>query len=227
MKVLKGISLFFVYPAAMLLLGFWGGVKTASFFYPGEVQSAIPQELSTEHPGHSDQAVREETPTEMQDDVEDAVKTVSAQRETLAADTEYVLLETDILRDTEVETSWRLPNQYIGMDRDQFLTVVENYSSFPPLSELERGFVNAEVVSFARDRVVVRMNYQYVQPGSGFYLAVVDHEVVVYLEDRETVYINTGILLETLPEELQMEIMEMRFVEDEGALYSFLETYSS
>lgn len=227
MKVLKGISLFFVYPAAMLLLGFWGGVKTANYFYPGEVQHVIPQELSTEHTEQSTRTLWEESPAEMQDDAEDAVKPVSAQRETLAADTEYVLLETDILRDTEVETSWRLPNQYIGMDRDQFLTVVENYSNFPPLSELERGFVNAEVVSFARDRVVVRMNYQYVQPGSGFYLAVVDHEVVVYLEDRETVYINTGILLETLPEELQMEIMEMRFVEDEGALYSFLETYSS
>lgn len=238
MKILKGIGLFFVYPASMLLLGFWGGVQATNFFYPGEIYEG--REMQKE-PGDEEQLsaerVAEETSAwrssgdalseEPQEDLEDTAKAVSAQRETLSVDTEYVLLETDILRETEVETSWKLPNQYIGMDREQFLTAMENYSSFPPLSEMERGFVNAEVVSFSRDRVVVRMNYQYVQPGTGFYLAVQDHEVVVYLEDQETVYINTGILLETLPEELQIEIMEMRFVEDEGALYNFLETYSS
>lgn len=239
MKVLKGIGLFFVYPASMLLLGFWGGVRVTNFFYPGDVyeERGVRHSYETEEKPSADkpsvegpsveELSAEGLADEPKEDSDDAAKTVSAQRDTLSADTEYVLLETDILRDTEVETSWKLPNQYIGMDREQFLTAVENYSSFPPLSEMERGFVNAEVVSFARDRVVVRMNYQYVQPGTGFYLAVKDHEVVVYLEDQETVYINTGILLETLPEDLQIEIMEMRFVEDEGALYNFLETYSS
>ena len=163
----------------------------------------------------------------MQGDGEDELVQVSAVRETLAADTEYVLLETDILRKTEVETSWRLPGQYVGMDREQFLTAMENYGSFPPLSELERGFVNLEVVSFSRERVVVRMNYQYVQPGEGFYLAVQNHEVIVYLEDQETVYINTGIMLESLPEDLQLEIMDMLYMEEEKNLYNFLETYSS
>lgn len=206
MKVLKGIGLFFVYPAAMLVLGFWGGMRAQNFFYP---RTAL------------------ESPREEERIPETEAEPVSLQREKLAADTEYVLLETDVLRGTEVETDWRLPSQYIGMDREQFLAAMENYSSFPPLTEQERGFVGAEVISFARERVVVRMNYRYVQPGSGFYLAVQDHEVVVYLEDRETVYINTGILLETLPEELQLEIMDMRFVEGEGELYNFLETYSS
>jgi hypothetical protein len=92
---------------------------------------------------------------------------------------------------------------------------------------MERGFAGLEVLSFSRERVVVRMNYRYVQPGEAFYLAVQDNEVVVYLEDQETLYINTGIMLESLPEELQMEIMQMLYVEGEGDLYDFLESYSS
>lgn len=257
MKVLKGIGLFFVYPAVMLFLGFWGGVEASQFFYPGSrdesaglAQQAEAQENVSEEadPGDLDSKGRAVKETEarghgmalgediggqgdeedsLQRDGEDELLQVSAVRETLAADTEYVLLETDILRDTEVETSWRLPSQYVGMDREQFLTAMENYGSFPPLSELERGFVNLEVVSFSRERVVVRMNYQYVQPGEGFYLAVQNHEVIVYLEDQETVYINTGIMLETLPEELQLEIMDMLYMEEEKNLYNFLETYSS
>ena len=59
------------------------------------------------------------------------------------------------------------------------------------------------------------------------YLAVSDNEVVVYLEDRSTVYINTGISLEELPEQIQLQIMDMLFVPDEETLYDFLETYSS
>ena len=71
------------------------------------------------------------------------------------------------------------------------------------------------------------MDYRYLQPSDGFYLAVCDNEVVVYLEDRSTIYINTGIALDSLPEKIQMQIMDMLSIPDEETLYDFLETYSS
>lgn len=117
--------------------------------------------------------------------------------------------------------------KYVGMNREQFLEAIEEYEAFPPLSEMERGFVSLEVLSFSRERVVVQMNYRFLVPTSSFYLAVYDNEVVVYLEDKETIYIETEILLEQLPEELQQEIIDMRWMPDEEALYDFLETYSS
>ena len=113
------------------------------------------------------------------------------------------------------------------MNRDQFLEPMELYEAFPPLSEMERGFVSLEVLSFSRERVVVQMNYRYIQPSMGFYLAVYNNEVLVYLEDRETVYIETEIMLEQLPEPLQQEIIDMKWLENEEELYDFLETYSS
>ena len=241
MKVIKGISLFFVYPVTMLVLGFWGGVEASHYFYPGGSVIQEPQVIEDlDFQGDVQRAATEKaqnpegaqgTP-ELSDVMEDGenpqeAMPASSGTEKLSALTEYVLLETDILRNTEVETVWRLPNQYVGMNREQFLVAMENYSSYPPLSEKERGFVNSEVLSFARDRVVVRMNYRYIQPGESFYLAVEANEVIVYLEDKETVYINTGILLDTLPEELQIQIMQMLYMEDEGKLYNFLENYSS
>ena len=71
------------------------------------------------------------------------------------------------------------------------------------------------------------MNYRYIQPGNSYYLAVRNHEVVVYLEDLETVYINTGIMLDSLPKDIQMELMQTIWVEEEEKLYNFLEAYSS
>ena len=151
----------------------------------------------------------------------------SSSLETLSVDTEYVLEETDIIKHTVVETVWKLPHKYVGMNREQFLAAMESYAAYPPLSEQERGFVGLEVLSFSRERVVIQMNYQYLQPGEGFYLAVENNEVVVYLEDQRTIFISTGIQLDTLPDRIQMQIIQMLWMEDEESLYNFLETYSS
>ena len=56
---------------------------------------------------------------------------------------------------------------------------------------------------------------------------VADHFIVVYEEDRSSLYMNTDVLLERLPDSLQREIMEGKFVASEEELYLFLESYSS
>ena len=233
MKVVKGISLFVLYPLVMLGVGFFLGVQTMHFFYPGEQKKEI-QELPVGQPYLVEESVgaskESSEPTPPEKETEEKafpIKEASASGETLSADTKYVLEEKDMLTDSSVETVSKLPHKYIGMSREQFLDAMADYEAFPPLAEMERGFVSLEVLSFSRERVVVRMNYQYIQPSKSFYLAVRDNEVVVYLEDMETVYINTGISMETLPEELQREIMQMLWVESEESLYDFLETYSS
>lgn len=218
MKFVKGISLFFIYPLVMFGIGFYAGVECMHFFYPGSNPVRETQELPEEN-------WPEQIADKLQD--EEAVKDVAASNETLSVDTEYVLEETDIASHSVVETVLTIPQQYVGLNREQFLECMEQYEMYPPLSELERGFVSLEVLSFARERVVIQMNYQYVQPSNSFYLAVHDNEVVVYLEDKETIYINTGILLEDLPEEVQLEIIQMLWMENEETLYHFLENYSS
>lgn len=234
MKFVRGISLFFVLPIVILGVGIWIGVEVTHFFYPGEQkyhmvqekkeQEAVYEEESLSATESESSSLEEQTQAE---NPEEKVTTVSTSMETLSVDTEYILEETDIVNGSVVETTWKLPDKYIGLNREQFLEAMKNYEMFPPLSEMERGFVSLEVLSFSRERVVVQMNYQYLQPGNSFYLAVRNNEVVVYQEDMETVYINTGIQLETLPKDMQFEIMQMIWVEDEEKLYNFLEAYSS
>ena len=61
----------------------------------------------------------------------------------------------------------------------------------------------------------------------GFFLLNENHYVVVYDHSLNHVYMNTDILVEELPERLQTEILNMKYIEDEGELYNFLESYSS
>lgn len=245
MKFVKGISLFIVYPLMFLGIGFYAGLEVSgpgmeeqngrSILLPLGLPSSAPKEepaetapdsLGTEavNPEQEQSADKESVP----DDVwEGEFMEAAASGETLCVDTVYVLEETDILRHTVVETTQRLPDKYVGMNREQFVEAMEVFEAFPPLSEMERGFVNLEVTSFSRERVVVKMNYKYVQPSESFYLAVYNNEVVVYLEDRKTIYIETEIKLDSLPEQLQHDIIQMMWVENEEKLYNFLENYSS
>lgn len=239
MRFVKGIGLFFVYPLTMLSIGFYAGLEVTQYFYPG-IQRQSEQYDQETAPGQSvskDEAAEVSEASEasgqgvftedsVSDEEQEAMSVVSS-AETLYVGTEYVLEETDILRHTVVETTWSLPDKYVGMNREQFLTAMETYALSPPLKELERGFVGLEVLSFARERVVVRMNYRYVQPSSCFYLAAYDNYVMVYLEDQKTVYIETEIPLDSLPAKMQQEIIRMMWIENEEALYNFLETYSS
>lgn len=263
MKFVKGISLFVLYPVAMLSLGFLGGVMFMNFFYPGRFDSGTEnvhivdeasegwqiaaseganssgnqndpayltsnesRQESRTYDNEDDSPVSEETDSgEFPSEPE--VMDVSFIAERITTDTEYVLEETDNRNQTVVETTWKIPAKYIGMNRGQFLEAMKEYEAFPPLSELERGFVSLEVLSFSKERVVVQMNYEYTQPSSSFYLMVRDNYVVVYLDDQETVYMYTDILLTELPDNVQQDIINILFVPDEESLYGFLETYSS
>lgn len=237
MKLVKGISLFFVYPMFMLVLGFYAGVQFSGnferlYYQPGE---------NTDIPG-TEERMRNQPVDESVEPLGTAVDYMKAgdtaeddslyleaasASETLNVETKYVLEERDVYRDTVVETTWRLPDKYVGMNREQFLAAMKEYEAFPPLSEMQRGFVSLEVLSFSREKVVVQMNYRVVLPTDSFYIAVYDNEVVVLLDDRETVYIETDIKLDKLPEEEQEEIINMMFIEDEAGLYDFLEAHSS
>lgn len=72
--------------------------------------------------------------------------------------------------------------------------------------------------------------YVAVQEDSGYgkyYLKELDGFVIVYREDKKSVFETTGIVVETLPDSLREEIQEGKYVKSEKELYSFLENYSS
>lgn len=221
MKFIKCIGLFFIYPCIMFVIGLYVGVFLDDFFYPG--QETVPQKPDSSYVQNSDT-----TPQSQYSLPESSAVSVSSrEEEVLNADTEYVIEEYDTKRDTLVETVWKVPAKYLGMDREEFIQSMELYALSPPLSEQERGFVGLEVRSFSAQRVVVRMNYAYVEPTESFYLKVEDNNIVVYCDDEETVYMYTDISAQSLPEYLQGQVIMGMFMEDEAALYHFLETYSS
>lgn len=213
MKLVRRISLFMVISAALLAAGGYTALKAEQFFYPNRYQqkeytSQISQQQHIE--------------PEEEQVIEAAVEDIPV----VTADTQYLIEEVDLTNGLVNEKQEILPVKYIGLDRDGMLEELAAYDSNPPLTELEQGFQTIELTSFSRDRIVVCKYYKE-KEDKGFYLMVADHFIVVYEEDKKTLYMNTDILLESLEEPLQAEIMQGKYIESEEALYNFLESYSS
>ncbi len=210
MKFVKRISLFFIIPMGMFAGGFYSHMKLQEEFYPNRYKPEQVKQQNT--------VVKEEPqviPTALEDE------------QLICADTQYIIEEVDLEKNTSVETVWKVPDKFIGMDRHNFVKEMELYQKAPSLKDQELGFVSVEVVSFSKARVMIRKNYIFKELSTSFYLVNEKNFVVVYYDDLKTVYMNTNITLDLLPDTLKQEIIQTKYVATEEELYNFLESYSS
>ena len=208
MKFVKRISLFFIYPLSMLSLGFAANMAIMEFFYPGDEKTVI-------------------MPEEPEVEVKEQIQVSVSDEPVVTADTQYIVQEYDMGDTTVQENEVKAPDKFIGLDRERLAEEINNYNQNPSLTDLEKGFRYMELVSFSDKKVVVKKSYELPKEDKGFFLMNENHYVVVYDQSLSEVYMNTDILVEDLSAELQEEIIQMKYVENEKELFNFLESYSS
>lgn len=161
MKFVKGIGLFFYLPGIFAVSGvLCRGADLTFFFYPGEQyerlyyvpedeNTASAQNRDNRQESRADEILAEgASAEEPSSGAETESLPAAVSRETLSVETEYVLEERDIEGQTTVETTWKLPDKYVGMNREQFVEAMKLYEASPPLAEMSRGFESLEVLSF-------------------------------------------------------------------------------
>ena len=208
MRLWKKISIFLIYPLLMLAAGFLASIKLQDFFYPILEQPQI---------------IQEETAAQEQGSLEAA----ELGGLIITCDTRFVVKSLDLADSSRTEEELPIPEQYIGMDREAFLSAMDSYETAPSLNDLNKGFLSLDVQRFSADEVVIQKNYESKKKCTEFYLAVENNYVVVYESDKKTKYMSTGIPLQSLSAELAGEILRFKYVGSEAELYNFLESYSS
>ena len=210
MRLWKKISIYFIYPACMLALGLFAGLSVQEFFYPNRQQSR-----------------QEETAESREMETNVSLEAAGGQEQVITADTRYVVERFDLTDSSRTEEEEPLPEQYIGMNREQFVDACEVYEASPSLEDQNRGFLSMYVERFSAEEVVVRKNYESSTRPEEFYLAVENNYVVVYEADKKTRFMSTGIPVQSLSDELAEELLNFKYVGSEAELYDILESYSS
>ena len=220
MRIVKRISLFFIMAGLMFSAGSYATIKAEQFFYPNRYGQQNVKKTAARRAAENTAETKEEEQVQV-------IETAMEKAPVITADTRYLIEEINLSDGTVQEKEEQVPVKYIGFDRLKLIEELDLYDMNPALSDLKLGFQNSELSSFSKDRVVICKYYRTEEENEGFYIMVADHYITVYEGDKQTVYLNTDILLSNLNETLQSEIIQGKYIEDEQEIYHFLESYSS
>lgn len=120
----------------------------------------------------------------------------------------------------------KLSAKYIGLNREELEEALEEDSRVRVLEE-ENGFKSQHLELFSPERIKVLRIYDTSTLNKGYYIMEVDGEIRIYRDDKETLYYRTDLILQNLPESVQQEIIEGKYMDSEVKVYHFLESYSS
>lgn len=205
MKILKSIGLYFVYPFCTFILGIFTHIGYLNFFYPNKY--ATPEK------------------SYYLEDTSYEVSNLPGQITT--CDTRYIIIECNLEDNTETEIEDKIPDKYLGMNREKLEEALNDYQQNPTLEDIEKGFHGIQLESFSSEEVRINKTYQPALETSGYYLMVLDGKIVVMEEDKETIYLTTDIYAEALSDTLKQELIMGKFIYNIEELYGFLESYTS
>ncbi len=214
MKLVRGISLFII-SLGLLVVGGYLGFASHEFFYPG-----------TSVRGNNQNA---QESIQMSKSADEKMQVSVQEENVITADTSFVVIEVNVEDQSEKKEEIPVPAYYMGMDLKDFETQIQTQDASPSLTELKKGFQGSEIRSFSNEKVELCKFYQLEEEEKNdfFYLAIQENKVVVYRSDGKTVYMETDIHAEELPEDILQELLQRRIVNTEEDLYDFLESYSS
>lgn len=227
MKFVKRISFFLIMASMMFGAGSYATFKAEQFFYPKKYERQNEQMPSIEGEDNSRDISSDAAKADSGEKEERIIEAAVENAPVITADTVYIVEEVNLTDGSIAEREEGMPVKYIGLDMGMLIEELKLYGQNPPPTDLQQGFEAIELSAFSKERVVVCKYYRREKENNGYYLMVENHYVIVYEEDKETVHMNTEILLESLSDELQKEIIAGKYMEDEQALYNFLESYSS
>ncbi|SES98420.1 BofC C-terminal domain-containing protein [[Clostridium] polysaccharolyticum] len=152
----------------------------------------------------------------------------SSQSSAVLPDASYVEQVYDMATDKLKEKNENIPNDFVGLTREQIITRLNVYMQNKSLEEYNKGLVSWTLESFSPSKVVVKKTYNSQGILYKYYMVLEDDQVVVYYSDKKTVYDNeTGLDAGSLLEDEKRELMYGIWIKDEDELYSVLESYTS
>lgn len=128
-----------------------------------------------------------------------------------------------------------VPVEFIGLDREQIIDFIEQNTSY--FGDEDKKILNVMLLSFSDREIVIRRNveeaeketkkYNFVSDTPKYYVVLEENGVVVYKEDKSTVYMETGITENEMDEAIVAELKYGVSIQNISELYRFLESITS
>lgn len=149
-----------------------------------------------------------------------------------------LIIESRNLETDDLETdSEKLPVDLIGLSKSEVIDYITSHSV--QFQESDETIKNISMISFSRDTLVIRKDVvesveisETVRKNESevlynYYLVLENECIVVYKQDKTTVFLETGITVEDLDDDEKELLKQGIGVKNISELYRYLEGYTS
>lgn len=157
--------------------------------------------------------------------------------EILDKDTEYIVESHDLENDSLKTQSKVIPVEFIGLSKSEVIDYITSHED--QFKEEGEDIQNISMISFSSDMLVLRKDvtksvaisetvrkYENDNPYN-YYLVLEDNYIVVYKQDKTTVFLETGIKEDELDENDKELLLQGIGVKNISELYRYLEGFTS
>ena len=152
---------------------------------------------------------------------------VGSDESKISAKCEMITINYEVISNREEKVISPIIPRYVGLTMEELTKLLFQESENPNLSEIEKGFIRAELLSFSAKEIVIKRTYSKDEIPNKYFMILENNFVTIYYSDRKTVFENTGIDANFLPIEEKKELLNGIEIKDEHELFSILESYTS
>ncbi len=125
------------------------------------------------------------------------------------------------------EEEGEVPIALLGLNKEKVIQYCDSYGSYMTEEEKKLGLQQCQLISFSKERIVIRKTYMLEEsPSYSYYAILEENHLKVYYSDKKTLFIDTPIELTKMEEEIINELKEGVFIKSIWEVYGYLDEYS-
>lgn len=141
------------------------------------------------------------------------------------------ILESYNINDKTIETAAQnVPSEFLGMNRQELIDYLKaNKKKF---ADKGQQVQNIMLVSMEKDKLVIRKSISIIEETTEeekckYYVTLQENKIIVYREDKTTIFLETSINVETLDTDSMDKLKQGIPVKNISELYRILESFTT
>lgn len=167
----------------------------------------------------------------------DSTEANASNEQVIKKSTKYVLETVNDSEGKKISEELPVPTEFLGNNREKLISFIENNNAF--FEDEEHSVKNVMLLSFSDKEIAIRrnvvnveketetMDFSFLENEPKYFIVLFEDRIVVYKEDKTTVYMDTGISKDELDEEEISELKNGIAAKNISELYRLLESFTS
>lgn len=141
------------------------------------------------------------------------------------------ILESYNINDKTIETATQnVPSEFLGMNRQELIDYLK--SNKKKFADKGQQVQNIMLVSMEKDKLVIRKSISIIEETTEeekykYYVTLQENKIIVYREDKTTIFLETSINVETLDTDSMDKLKQGIPVKNISELYRILESFTT